>query len=161
MVGTALATDLERLQDQMPPFPQAEAEAVVAASFGRPLNAVFVSFGPAVAAASIAQVHRAEVATADGPRAVAVKVLRPGVEPRFHADLRAFSFVARHAEDLSAEARRLRLVEVVETLRRSVTVEMDFRLEAAALSEMAENTKDDPDFRVPAGRLGPHLPRKS
>ncbi len=51
--------------------------------------------------------------------------------------------------DLSAEARRLRLVEIVETLRRSVMVEMDFRLEAAALSEMAENTKDDPDFRVP------------
>ena len=41
-------------------------------------------------------------------------------------------------------------VEVVDTLRRSVTMEMDFRLEAAALSEMAENTKDDPDFRVPA-----------
>ena len=150
VVGAAMATDLERLQDHMPPFPQAEAEAVVAASLGRPLNAVFVSFGPAVAAASIAQVHRAEVTTADGPRAVAVKVLRPGVEPRFHADFRAFSFVARHAEDLSAEARRLRLVEVVETLRRSITVEMDFRLEAAALSEMAENTKDDPDFRVPA-----------
>ena len=50
---------------------------------------------------------------------------------------------------LSAEARRLRLIEVVETLRRSVTIEMDLRLEAAALSEMAENTKDDPDFRVP------------
>jgi ubiquinone biosynthesis protein len=59
-------------------------------------------------------------------------------------------YVARHAEDWSAEARRLRLVEVVDTLRRSITVEMDFRLEAAALSEMAENTKDDPDFRVPA-----------
>ena len=150
VVGAAMATDLERLQDHMPPFPQAEAEAVVAASLGRPLNAVFAGFGPAVAAASIAQVHRAEVTTADGPRAVAVKVLRPGVEPRFHADFRAFSFVARHAEDLSAEARRLRLVEVVGTLRRSITVEMDFRLEAAALSEMAENTKDDPDFRVPA-----------
>ena len=49
----------------------------------------------------------------------------------------------------SAEARRLRLIEVVETLRRSVAIEMDLRLEAAALSEMAENTKDDPDFRVP------------
>jgi ubiquinone biosynthesis protein len=50
---------------------------------------------------------------------------------------------------LSAEARRLRLVEVVETLARSVELEMDLRLEAAALSEMAENIKDDPDFRVP------------
>jgi ubiquinone biosynthesis protein len=86
----------------------------------------------------------------DGGKPVAVKVLRPGVEPRFHGDLRAFTYVARRAEELSAEARRLRLVEVVDTLRRSVTVEMDFRLEAAALSEMAENTKDDPDFRVPA-----------
>jgi ubiquinone biosynthesis protein len=79
-----------------------------------------------------------------------VKVLRPGVERRFHVDLAAFTFAAQHAENLSAEARRLRLVEVVDTLRRSVMVEMDFRLEAAALSEMAENTKDDPDFRVPA-----------
>jgi ubiquinone biosynthesis protein len=149
VVGTALARDLERLQDQMPPFPQQEAEAAVAASFGRPVSAVFASFGPPVAAASIAQVHRAEIATDAGPRAVAVKVLRPGIEPRFRADLSAFTFVARHAEDFSAEARRLRLIEVVDTLRRSVTVEMDFRLEAAALSEMAENTKDDPDFRVP------------
>ncbi len=149
VVGAALARDLERLQDQMPPFPQQEAEAAVAASFGRPVSALFSSFGPPVAAASIAQVHRAEIATATGTRAVAVKVLRPGIEHRFRADLSAFTFVARHAEDFSAEARRLRLIEVVDTLRRSVTVEMDFRLEAAALSEMAENTKDDPDFRVP------------
>jgi ubiquinone biosynthesis protein len=63
--------------------------------------------------------------------------------------LDAIIFAARKAEAWSAEARRLRLIEVVETLRRSVTIEMDMRLEAAALSEMAENTKDDPDFRVP------------
>jgi ubiquinone biosynthesis protein len=150
VVGAALAHDLERLQDHMPPFPQQPAEAAVAGSFGKPVSSVFASFGPPVAAASIAQVHRAEVAVGGGTRAVAVKVLRPGVERRFHADLRAFNYVARHAEEFSAEARRLRLVEVVDTLRRSVTLEMDFRLEAAALSEMAENTKDDPDFRVPA-----------
>jgi ubiquinone biosynthesis protein len=149
VVGPVLARDLERLQDRMPPFPQAQAEAAVAASFGKPLDTIFVSFGPPVAAASIAQVHKAEVATPTGSKAVAVKVLRPGVERRFRADLSAFTYVARHAEELSAEARRLRLVEVVDTLRRTVTVEMDFRLEAAALSEMAENTKNDPDFRVP------------
>jgi ubiquinone biosynthesis protein len=149
VVGPAAARDLERLQDQMPPFPQQEAEAAVAASFGKPVSAVFSSFGPPVAAASIAQVHKAEVAGASGPRAVAVKLLRPGIEGRFYADLRAFNYVARHAESVSAEARRLRFVEVVDTLRRTVAVEMDFRLEAAALSEMAENTKDDPDFRVP------------
>ena len=149
VVGAALARDLESLQDRMPPFPQAEAEAAVAASFDKPVGSVFATFGPPVAAASIAQVHRATVTTATGTRAVAVKILRPGVERRFHADLTAFTFAAQHAENVSAEARRLRLVEVVDTLRRSVMVEMDFRLEAAALSEMGENTKGDPEFRVP------------
>ena len=149
VVGAALARDLESLQDRMPPFPQAEAEAAVAASFDKPVGSVFATFGPPVAAASIAQVHRATVTTATDTRAVAVKILRPGVERRFHADLTAFTFAAQHAENVSAEARRLRLVEVVDTLRRSVMVEMDFRLEAAALSEMGENTKGDPEFRVP------------
>ena len=79
-----------------------------------------------------------------------MKVLRPGIERRFKVDLDAFIFAARNAEKLSAEARRLRLIEVVETLARSVAIEMDLRFEAAALSEMAENTADDPDFRVPA-----------
>ena len=131
-------------------FPKPRPKRWSRASFGRPISAVCASFGPSVAAASIAQVHRRQFATSAEPRAVAVKVLRPGVERRFHADLTAFTFAAQHAEDASAEARRLRVVEIVDTLRRSVMVEMDFRLEAAALSEMAENTKADPDFRVPA-----------
>ena len=145
-----LPTTLNACKTRCRRFHKIEAEAAVAASFDRPVAAVFASFGPPVAAASIAQVHRATVATAGEPRAVAVKVLRPDVERRFRADLTAFTFAAQHAENLSAEARRLRLIEVVDTLRRSVMVEMDFRLEAAALSEMAENTKADPDFRVPA-----------
>jgi ubiquinone biosynthesis protein len=108
-----------------------------------------VTFGPAVAAASIAQVHRAEIETSAGRKPVAVKVLRPGIERRFKSDLDAFFFAARKAEAFSAEARRLRLIETVSTLARSVAIEMDFRLEAAAASEMAENTKEDADFRVP------------
>ncbi len=150
VVGVAIARDLESLQDKMAPFPRNQAEAVVVTALGRPLGEAFASFGPSVAAASIAQVHRAEVEMADGRKPVAVKVLRPGIEHRFRVDLNAFTFVARRAEAMSAEARRLRLVETVATLRRSVAIEMDLRLEAAALSEMADNTKRDPDFRVPA-----------
>jgi ubiquinone biosynthesis protein len=150
VVGMAIARDLESLQDKMAPFPQSEAEAAVAGALGTPLNQAFASFGPPVAAASIAQVHRAEMDDPEGRRHVAVKVLRPGIERRFQADLDAFRFAAGTAENLSAEARRLRLVEVVDTLARSVTIEMDLRLEAAAIAEMAENIKDDPDFRVPA-----------
>ena len=149
VVGVALARDLESLQDRLPPFPQAEAESVVAASLERPVAQAFASFGPAVAAASIAQVHRGEVATSAGRRQVAVKVLRPQVGARFRRDLADFFFVAERAERYSAEARRLRLIEIINTMSRSVAMEMDLRLEAAALSEMAENTRDDPDFRVP------------
>jgi ubiquinone biosynthesis protein len=88
--------------------------------------------------------------TPAGLKPVAVKVLRPGVERRFRTDQNAFAFVARRAEAWSTEAQRLRMIETAETLRRSVILEMDFRLEAAALSEMAENTKEDADFHVPS-----------
>ena len=149
VVGPALARDLSSLQDRMPPIPQHDAEAVVASALGRPVAEVFSAFGPAVAAASIAQVHRAEITSAEGLRPVAVKVLRPGIERRFRIDLASFYFAARHAEQRSSEARRLRIVQVVDTLARSVVMEMDLRLEAAAMSEMEENIRDDADFRVP------------
>ncbi|HUL87020.1 MAG TPA: 2-polyprenylphenol 6-hydroxylase [Pseudolabrys sp.] len=149
VVGATIAHDLESLQDKMAPFPQSEAEAAIASAFGKPLSAVYASFGPAVAAASIAQVHRAEIEIDGARKPVAVKILRPGIERRFGSDLSAFFFAARKAEAFSAEARRLRLIEVVSTLTRSVAIEMDFRLEAAAASEMAENTRKDASFRVP------------
>jgi ubiquinone biosynthesis protein len=150
VVGKEIARNLESLQDKMAPFPQTAAETVVAAALNKPLAEVYASFGPAVAAASIAQVHRAEVEEDGVSKTVAVKILRPGIERRFKSDLDAFFFAARKAESLSPEAQRLRLIEVVSTLARSVAIEMDFRLEAAALSEMADNTKEDVLFRVPA-----------
>ncbi|HEY1153794.1 MAG TPA: 2-polyprenylphenol 6-hydroxylase [Pseudolabrys sp.] len=149
VVGVAVARDLESLQDRLPPFSQSEAETVIATSLERPVSQVFASFGPSVAAASIAQVHRGEVEKDGVRQQVAVKVLRPNVAARFHRDLGDFFYVASKAERYSAEARRLRLVEIINTMSRSVAMEMDLRLEAAALSEMAENTRNDPDFRVP------------
>jgi len=150
VVGMALARDLESLQDKMAPFRQREAEAAVAAALAMPLSAAFKSFGPPVAAASIAQVHRAEVVSQRADQeTVAVKVLRPGIERRLKSDLETLYFAARTAERHSAEAQRLRFVNVVDTLARSVAIEMDLRLEAAAIAEMRDNVKDDPDFRVP------------
>lgn len=146
IVGARAASDLSQLQDRMPPFPLGDARRIVAASLGRPVEALFRSFEPPIAAASIAQVHPA--VTVDG-RKLAVKVLRPGVRERFARDLRAMRRGAELAERFSVEARRLRMVEVVDTLIRSVTMEMDLRLEAAALSELGENTSGDADFRVP------------
>lgn len=147
IVGVATARDLESLQDRMPPFPREEAVAAVEAALGRPIGEVFSSFSEPVAAASIAQVHRA-VTLGDG-RELAIKVIRPGVRERFARDLQAMAFSARVAEKRLPEARRLRPTETVEILARSVAMETDLRLEAAALSELAENTEQDADFRVP------------
>jgi len=149
LVGFSLAKDLEALQDRMPAFPQAEAEARVAEALGKPLAEVFDSFGPAVAAASIAQVHKAVLRYGDERRKVAVKVLRPGVAKIFTRDIKAQHYVASLMERFSAEARRLKPSEVIETLERTVKLEMDLRFEASALSEMAENVAQDPEFRVP------------
>lgn len=149
IVGMATARSLEQLQDRMEPFAQADAISAVERTLGQPLSELYSEFGPPVAAASIAQVHRAKTSDSDGGRDVAVKILRPGVAARFFRDIDDMMFAARFAERASVEARRLRLVEVVETLLRSVRLELDLRLEAAAASEFRENTIDDPGFRTP------------
>jgi ubiquinone biosynthesis protein len=150
VVGPEIARELEALQDRMAPFGMTVAEDTIRRALGQPVEALYTSFHPPLAAASIAQVHRATVRTPDGERTVAVKVIRPGVARRFHRDLTTFYAVARWVERFSRFARRLRPVAVVDTLAQSVAFEMDFRLEAAALSEMAENTRHDPGFRVPS-----------
>jgi len=147
VVGVEIAADLGRLRDRIEPFPGVEAVAVVEAALGRSLSEVFGSFDAApVAAASIAQVHFAE--TPDG-RAVAVKVLRPGVEAAFRRDLRLFAWIADLVDRFVPEAKRLRPVAVVETLARSVALELDLRFEAAAAAELAEIFAADPRYRVP------------
>ena len=132
--------DLEKLQDRIPPFGRAAAVKEIEESFGKPLDALYSEFSEPIAAASIAQVHRARTLSGE---TVAVKVLRPGVRTRFRRDLAAMAYAAGVMEEFSSEARRLKFVDVVETLKRSVTMEMDLRLEAAALSEMAENARED------------------
>ncbi len=149
VVGPEVAQRLERLQDRMPPFPREQSVKTIEAAFNRRVDEIFVEFGPPVAAASIAQVHKARVRDQHGEREVAVKVLRPGVERRFRRDLSDMYFAARIAELWFPETKRLKPVEVVDTLARTVKIEMDFRLEAAAASEFAENTEKEPDFRVP------------
>jgi ubiquinone biosynthesis protein len=149
LVGDDVADALQGLQDRLPPFPTSAAKKVVARALQKPVDALFISFSDAVAAASIAQVHEAETNDVP-PRRVAVKVLRPGVEQEFARDVSAFALAARVAERVSVEARRLRPIAVVQTLAVSVALELDLRMEAAAASELAERTKNDTNFRVPA-----------
>ncbi|MBX4909194.1 MULTISPECIES: 2-polyprenylphenol 6-hydroxylase [Rhizobium] len=149
VVGVEFANDLSQLQDRMAFFPSAAAKASIEGSLGRPVDELYASFGEPIAAASIAQVHPAEVETVEGRRKVAVKVVRPGVRQRFVHDIEAMYLVAHMQERFMPSSRRLRPVEVTKTLEQTTKVEMDLRLEAAALSEIAENTGSDPGFRVP------------
>ena len=150
VVGADIAQDLEQLQDRMEPFAAEQAKQMVAATLGCDVDNVFASFGNAVAAASVAQVHKASVQGDDGEQTYAVKVIRPGVRDRFSRDLRTFYFAARMMERLVPAAERLQPVRVVDMLAQSAKLEMDLRLEAAGFSEMGENTRDDQGFRVPA-----------
>lgn len=148
LVGEETAADLSELQDRLAPFPGDQAVRIVEQGLGIPLNQAYQSFDlTPVAAASIAQVHFA--VTAEG-KDVAVKILRPGIERAFHRDLEMLSRLARWTDALFPSLRRLRLVEVVETLAQSVELEMDLRFEAAAAAEMAENFTGDETFRIPA-----------
>ncbi len=147
LLGDEITADLAMLQDRLPPFPGQQARASIEAEFERPLSDLFASFEETpVAAASIAQVHFA--VTTEG-REVAVKILRPGIALAFARDLDLFRWLARLVERTQPALRRLKPVEVVETLAETIRFEMDLRLEAAAASELAENFAGDPGFRVP------------
>jgi ubiquinone biosynthesis protein len=147
LIGDEVASDLALLQDRLPPFPGDEARATVERELGQSIASLYRSFGAeAIAAASIAQVHLA--VTTEGEE-VAVKVLRPGIGAAFERDIALFLWLATLAERLEPRLRRLKPREVVLTLAQSVRLEMDLRFEAAGASELRDNFKDDPGFRVP------------
>ncbi len=150
VVGAELADQLQYLQDKLPPFPPTDvARKMIEEELGRPVDEMFTEFSEPVAAASIAQVHRARLAV-DGSE-VAVKVLRPKIERAFRTDLDAFHFSAAVIELLlPPQTRRLRPPQDVVAHFESVVMgELDLRLESASASEFAENTERDEGFVVP------------
>ncbi|KIN65877.1 2-polyprenylphenol 6-hydroxylase [Sulfitobacter noctilucae] len=148
VVGDELAVQLRVLQDKLPPFSIEEAKAEVQRELGMPVEEIFSEFSEPVAAASIAQVHKARLV--DSGEEVAVKVLRPGIEKAFRKDVDAFYLAARMVEIFSPGARRLRPMDVIEHFDGVVRGELDLRLESAAASEFAANTKNDEGFQLPA-----------
>ncbi|MFK7762397.1 MAG: 2-polyprenylphenol 6-hydroxylase [Roseobacter sp.] len=147
VVGDELAVQLRVLQDKLPPFSVAKAKAEVEKELGVSVDSVFSEFSEPVAAASIAQVHKAKLA--ETGEYVAVKVLRPGIERAFTKDVDAFYLAARMVAIFAPGARRLRPMEVIEHFDGVVQGELDLRLESSAASEFAANTKSDEGFQLP------------
>jgi ubiquinone biosynthesis protein len=150
LVGEDLARQLRVLQDRLPPFPRDIARQTVEAELEVPVDSLFSEFSEPIAAASIAQVHKARMV--DTGEEVAVKVLRPGIEKAFRKDVDAFYLAASIIEFLSPASRRLRPSDVVEHFDGVVKGELDLRLEAASASTFAANTEGDDGFRLPAVR---------
>jgi len=149
VVGPQVASDLQGLQDRIDPFDPALVPLILREALeGK--EAELTELSAPLAAASIAQVHKARLVPASGlPRIVAVKILRPGVGQRFRADIESFYAGARLANFWVRSTQRLKPIEVVRTLDHSARLELDLRLEAAAISEMAENIRNDTGFVVP------------
>ena len=170
LVGETIAGDLSSLQDRLPAFSSDEAHAAIEAEFGMPVSDLFETFDDEpIAAASIAQVHRAtacrdesgspeEPGTADENVTLAVKILRPGIERAIARDLELFRWIADVVERTQPRLRRLKPVAAVETFAESLRWEMDLRMEAAAASELGANFVDDPLFVVPRVNWGAHRP---
>jgi ubiquinone biosynthesis protein len=148
VVGDDMAKQLRVLQDKLPPFSVAEAKAMVESELGISVDTLFTEFSEPVAAASIAQVHKAKLAQTG--ETVAVKVLRPNIERDFRKDIDAFYFAASLIELLSPSSRRLRPMDVITHFEGVVLGELDLRLESAAASEFAANTAQDEGFQLPA-----------
>ncbi|TCM87044.1 2-polyprenylphenol 6-hydroxylase [Rhodovulum steppense] len=147
VVGDELAVQLRVLQDKLPPFPIEVAKETVGLELGRPADELFSEFSEPIAAASIAQVHKARVR--ETGELVAVKVLRPNIERDFRKDVDAFYLAASTIEILAPFSRRLRPTGVIAHFDSVVAGELDLRIETAAAGEFAANTEGDAGFVVP------------
>jgi predicted unusual protein kinase regulating ubiquinone biosynthesis (AarF/ABC1/UbiB family) len=138
---------LERLQDQIEPFPYEEIERIVSSELGVRISKAFASFDPApLAAASLAQVHRATMR--DG-RAVVVKIQRPDIRELIVGDLEALGEIAHFLDQHTELGRRYEFDNMLVNLRKSLLRELDFTIEANNLHTIAQNLSEFEEIVIP------------
>jgi ubiquinone biosynthesis protein len=137
LLPNAVADELAKLQDAVPPFPGKEARAQIEAAFGHPIEQVLDDFEETpIASASVAQVH---AATLKNGKQVVVKVLRPGIERVIRRDLELLYLIAGLANRYWKDGRRLRPLEVVEDYEKTILDELDLQREAANAAQLRRN----------------------
>ncbi len=142
-----IADELAKLQDAVPPFPAAEAIAIIEAAYGEPVGTVFERFDDdPLAAASIAQVHSAKLKSG---AEVIVKVLRPGVHEQIERDLRVLHMLAGLAARYWVHGKRLKPREIVDEYEHTIIDELDLMREAANTAQLKRNFQDSDMLYVP------------
>ena len=149
IIGNELSKKLENLQDRLPPFSIYQAKEIIRKDLGEDTFNSIINLSEPVAAASIAQVHKAQINDNEIIKDVAIKILRPNIKKIFNEEIDAIMLFAFLVESLIKKTKRLKLVEVVFLLKEITNLEMDLRFEAAAANELFENTKNDKGFKVP------------
>ena len=149
IIGNDLSKQLETLQDKLPPFPLTKAKTIIKNELGEEMFNSLINISEPVAAASIAQVHKAQIKENGTIKDVAIKILRPDIKKTFNDEIDALMLFAFIVESIIKKTKRLKLIEVVFLLKEITNLEMDLRFEAAAANEYAENTKNDIGFNVP------------
>jgi ubiquinone biosynthesis protein len=151
-----IADELAKLQDAVPPFDGRIARRIVEDAYGRAAEQVFSSFDEKpLAAASIAQVHAAELRPEVGlngakTREVVVKILRPDMFKVISRDLEVLHELARIADRHWEGSRRLKPLEVVREYQKTILDELDLMREAGNASQLRRNWENSPLLYVPA-----------
>ena len=142
-----MAGSLKHLQDRVPPFPGAEAQAIIERSLGASVDELFASFSrEPMASASVAQVHAATLR--DG-REVVVKVIRPGIERVINQDLSLMYLMATLLERYWSEGPRLHPREVVADYDATIHDELNLKREAANASQLRRNFDNSSLIYIP------------
>ena len=149
IIGEELSSELENLQDKLPPFSLFQAKEIIKKDLGEETFNSIIDLSEPIAAASIAQVHKAKINDNGTIKDVAIKILRPDIKKIFNEEIDALMLFAFLVESFVKKTKRLKLIEVVFLLKEITNLEMDLRFEAAAANEYLENTKNDAGFRVP------------
>ena len=148
MVPPAYLEALERMQDDVAPFPFPQVREVVEQTLEVRLTKAFVEFDEVpLGCASLAQVHRAVLR--DG-REVAVKVQRPDIAPQIRGDLDAIRTLARRADSHTRMGREMHFADWVQEFRRALLGELDYRMEAENLERFGHHLRDYPELFVPS-----------
>ena len=146
----SITKELEMLQSAADPFPPEEARSIIEGELGRSVDKLFEEFEDIpVAAASIAQVHRAKL---PGGKAVAVKIQRPGITSVIGADLGILRDLVQLAERSISAVKQYRLSEVVERFARTLELELDFRQEGRTIDLFRKTFEEDKTVRFPVVR---------